>query len=97
MSDSGAEGTLQVAVEVRYPNGAPSEVRETLHQAGDLIGTAIGTESLGSSVDAILAPLAEDVTTAFDAAQAELTPNARDFTWSVQDIAQADVAAHQVD
>ncbi|MET8648441.1 hypothetical protein [Nocardia aurea] len=54
MSESGAEGTLQVAVEVRYPNGAPSE----------------------------------DVTT--DAEQAKLSPNARDFTQSVQDLGQSD-------
>jgi len=59
MSDSGAEGTLQVAVEVRYPNGAPSE----------------------------------DATA--DAEQAKLSPNARDFTQSDRDLAQADDAAHE--
>lgn len=61
MSDSGAEGTLQVAVEVRYPNGAPSEVRETVRQTGDLIGATVGTASLGADVVAVLDPIADDI------------------------------------
>ena len=62
MSDTGGgEGNLSVAVEVRYPNGAP-DVRETLHATGDLLGASLGEASLGADVVAVLDPIADDIT-----------------------------------
>lgn len=60
----GGEGNLSIQVEVRYPNGAPDEARETVRRAGDLIGAAVGDENLGADVAAVLDPLASDITAA---------------------------------
>ncbi len=67
-----------------------SDNRDILRRAGDILAESIGIEPLGGSVDTILAPLAGDVTAAYDAAQEQLSPNAREFTRSVRDHAARD-------
>jgi hypothetical protein len=60
MADGG-EGNLSIKVEVRYPDGEPGEVRETLREAGDLIGATVGTANLGADVVTVLDPIADDI------------------------------------